>query len=105
MASVYSTRFFSVAGATGATGFLVPAGFRAVLRDVWVYVGSEPLPTEVILVSGTGAKMWVTTTSPLSPMFYFWQGRQVYEAGEFIQMFVTPGNADLSASGYLLTLP
>ena len=84
----------------------MPAGFVAVLRDVWVYLGNSAFLTSWYLQSGTGAKMWAAEAPPLSPQFWFWQGRQVYEAGETIEL-VNNGSSDVdaSASGYLLTLP
>ena len=105
MARVYSTRFISEAGVTAFADYTVPAGFRAVLRDVWVYAGSQITTVDFQLFSGTGAVMWSIGNPPLNPAFWFWQGRQVYEEGEAIGFQVHAGNVDYSASGYLLDLP
>jgi hypothetical protein len=107
MSRVYSTRFFSDPHfvATPAS-YVVPAGFVAVLRDVWIYLGNNATPAAWQMESGTGAVLWAAEALPFNPQFWFWQGRQVYNAGDTIQV-VNTGVAplDATASGYLLSLP
>ena len=108
MARVYSTRFVSGQGLEGLHGYEVPAGFLAVVRDISWYIG---LPTsEASLLAGIAQPpVYVALTSgsetDFLPTSGQWTGRQVANAGDVIYVNVQGGNADVSISGYLLSLP
>jgi hypothetical protein len=106
VASVYSTRFFAGHNVVGGIGYVVPPGFVAVLRDVWV-AERPSLPTDSVgLFNAAGGYLWYVEFEAGTSAFFFWQGRQVFEAGEEIQCIVTSiTGVDVQASGYLLSLP
>ena len=103
--AVYSTRFFNGIDSVSGANYVVPAGFRAVLRDFWV-VGTTLNVNDVVALRVAGARVWAQIFTAAQLQYYFWQGRQVAEAGESIGVDVTSlAGLDYSCSGYLLTLP
>jgi len=107
VAAVYSTRFLQAHGLSGTTTYTVPAGYRAVLVQLDTY--SNPLlALEVFLHGALGQAMWWGQWTPTIPQYQHWAGRQVIEAGESVDVEVNAGpgdGADVTLSGYLLTLP
>ena len=106
MATVFSTRFIAVHDqpvAIPAT-YLVPAGFVAVVRDVDAYFGSS-LSVKTVFARGSAAQIfWQETVGANLAGWRQWEGRQVIYAGETLSLFADE-LVDLTASGYLLTLP
>lgn len=100
---VYSVRFIAEQGLVGFAGYIVPAGKRAVIRDVNAYNGGGATTTEMVL-HGSVMQAVVVFNSQLQPADYFWVGRQVYYAGENI-LVQTGGAWDVTISGYLFDDP
>lgn len=105
-AAVYSTRF--LAGGFSDTFqpiYTVPVGFRAILRDLdAVGTGSELLELTNL---DAGSTIFIGEFPASGTYGHLqWQGRQVAEAGERIQIIVAGSiAASVALSGYLLTLP
>jgi hypothetical protein len=102
---VYSSRFISryVPGSS-LTAFLCPAGYRAVLRSIYLL---ETSPGGGIFQAAAGAGIVFWTAGPnltTTYNYYSWDGRLVFEAGEQLEI-----SNDLAVSmyagGYLLSLP
>jgi hypothetical protein len=104
--TVYSVRFISDYAAPVSGTYVVPAGFRAIVRDVDAYnapggASEDYVFVGVLEIGGAfmyqhfGDAGWVG-----------WRGRQVVNEGETIQV---GGNTEsvqsIQVSGYLLTLP
>jgi|SRR5579875_602217 len=101
---VYSTRFCDVEAASSpVASYVVPAGYRAVLRDfamyqapggsgAWAYFGKPPtIAAYIDLESGRYGQ---------------WTGRMVFNEGETIDFESNSTTvATLVACGYLLTMP
>lgn len=102
---VYSTRFISTQGYGGNAPYLVPTGKVAVVRDIWVYSGNQVGPSAFYFAGQLGQKLWAIENPPLTPMFWYWQGRQVFYAGETFTLNVVAGIFDMTCSGYLLDNP
>jgi hypothetical protein len=101
----YSTSFIVFPGLTSTLSFTVPPGFRAVIRDVAVFHGIQIPPVEVIFSGQFGTKFWHVLDNGSGPFSAHWEGRVVVEAGNDITAAVVAGNADVTVSGYLLSLP
>jgi len=101
---VYSYRFLAEAGFTGSAAFLVPDGYRAVVRDIdcVVYTGAG-----VTIQAGIGGvtNFWAVTLGVVAVTdTVSFRGRQVLNPGEQL-VIATDAAADFVASGYLLSLP
>ena len=108
MSTVYRQRFVAFhAEVAGEIDYVVPAGFRAVLRDVWFAAKPSGGESTTAIFNAVGGYLWVQDWPSATAAFFFWQGRQVFEEGEAIRLYVngiaTP--IDGQASGYLLSLP
>lgn len=100
MAAPYSTRF--VHGAPAAPGslvYVVPAGFRAVIRTVSFTTGGTGGAT--FWFSSAGAIIGIWASVPAYNTIN-WDGRQVAMAGDDITGHVEVGGAYCVISGYLL---
>lgn len=105
MANVYSTRFLQEVGLVGAAGYVIPAGFVGVVRDLDAYVAAPLLTsTDLFLVGAGGQKLAWWTTDADTTTTPEWRGRQVFAAGETVTV-VSTGSVDVTVSGYLLTAP
>lgn len=100
---VYSVRFFAEHGLNGTVTYTVPAGFKAVLRDLDAYNGGGVISTSVFLEGNNGQSIWSDSSSAQAKVSQ-WRGRQVIEPGETITL-TTTGAWDITVSGYLLSLP
>lgn len=105
MSSVYSTPFIYVTGLDGATTYTVPDGYTAIVRDCDVFMGSQVLGAVLQLLGAAGQCFFYVSSDPLTPVWVPWRGRHVLSAGDTFTASVTTGNADVSVSGYLLSLP
>jgi len=106
MGTVYSQRFVAVQAATSDEVYTVPAGVRAILRDVWA-AENPSTPGDTFAIENTaGGFIYVVIFAGAQAETYFWQGRQVFEPGETIRFHVISiVGMDVTASGYLLSLP
>lgn len=103
MASVYSVQFAALQGLNGTHTLTVPAGFKAVLRDLDAYNGGGASSTDLFLIGSAGQTIF-NDSSALQPKNSQWRGRQVLEELETWALRTT-GAWDVTVSGYLLTLP
>ena len=102
---VYSTRIFAALALEGSQTFTCPAGYRTVLRDVdlWMYNNAD---TDFFYVAGSeDQNIWAIVADAGVFGAYQWRGRQVFNPGELIIFSNAGGFVDVTASGYLLTLP
>jgi hypothetical protein len=103
---VYSTRLFEALALTTNVGYTVPAGVRAVLRDVDIFIGAHGTETAFAILGGMGQVIWyVDVASATTGQSFQWRGRQVFNPGDIISFVASANGVDVSASGYLLTLP
>jgi hypothetical protein len=105
MSRVYSTRF--MAGVPSGTPLLytVPAGYKAVVRniDIWQPITAV---TNLVEVAVFGlAIFYVAYASATVQTADHWDGRQVLNAGDTLYASSNYALANLMASGYLLSLP
>jgi hypothetical protein len=107
MARVYSKRFFELQAYSGSTAIdYVPAGTIWVVRQWSAYCNAPLLSSGWAYLSGglTGGVMDAFNTDMDTTVVHQWSGRQVLNAGEYLQI-----TADLSSdhwvTGYELTLP
>lgn len=104
MANVYSTQFLIERGLVGTESYLLPPGTVGILRDVDVYYNpSSFAPQTFFLLGDIGQAIvymeWLIVSSSRTQE---WRGRQVFTTG--IQI-TSAEPADISVSGYVLTLP
>lgn len=108
MQTVYSVRLYHGLGVSPGTivAYTVPAGYRAILRDIDCYSSAGVSNSEIYIEGDLGQTIFhaeVAATTQDSPQ---WRGRQVFEPGETISINVGGASAwDITMSGYLLTLP
>jgi hypothetical protein len=112
--SVYSTLFLREAGLTGHAVYIVPVGFRAVVRDMDFY-GNNTDPESAIYViddvtSGTFFQHQISVSELGAPSWFQWQGRQVFNPLDSFHVGVGTSGVgtsayDIHVSGYLLALP
>lgn len=105
-APVYSTLFIAADGFTISTGYVVPAGFVAVVRDCTIYIdGSLANTAADVRDLATGAFVFYHLMSTQND-YAHWVGHQVFPAGaEIHASSAGPNSAAIRVSGYLLTLP
>lgn len=108
MATVYSVRLFQALGLSPGTvvAYTVPAGYRAILRDIDLYSSAGVSNSEIYIEGALGQTIFhaeVAATTQDSPQ---WRGRQVLYEGETISVNVGGASSwDVTISGYELTLP
>lgn len=102
---VYSTRLIAVHNQPANTPILytVPAGYLVVVRCVDAYAGVTVLGVNFYAKGSAAQVFWKDATSPTSDGWRQWRGREVLYEGEALAL-EADDVADLSASGYLLTL-
>lgn len=100
----YSERFFAVKGLTGTVSYLVPPKKRAIISNMTAYwngtVGFD------VFLRGTAAQtivMFGGTVVDGPPLWFWWDGHQVFYAGELVSLFSGNEACDVTVSGYLLT--
>lgn len=109
MATIYTQRFFVGTNEVLPPSWTVPSdGFVYVLRDVWWSAPALDLSTQAVILSIAGAKVWGQNVPGEGPGygFWFWQGRQVVEAGETVSLSIFGGLTSLIdwiGTGYKLT--
>ena len=103
---VYSTQFIALGGVTRVQIYVVPDGFRGVLRDVDVACVTGDVDERLFyLFCPSPNLMWTATAPSSTPFFAQWRGRQVLNPGDRITFDPQVGAWDVAASGYLLELP
>jgi len=104
MARVYSQRFINVAGFSGHAAFLVPDGFKAIVRDIDA-CDFTPGGATIEAGIGDGGVFWIYTwPAEIVGGWQGWRGRVVLEPGEQLVLNAS-ASLDMVASGYLLSLP
>lgn len=104
---VYSVRFISgnIPAPGGGLFYTVPAGYRAVVRDLDVAYQTTGGSTQVeFAIAGVtffgnaqnSSALWVAVQ---------WRGRQIANAGDQIGVGVSGDSSSVAVSGYLLVLP
>ena len=103
---VYTTRFIAHQGldAAAPAGYLVPAGYVAVVRTADTYHGQNVIDADYCLLKSiTGNwSWWVASVSGDSfHEWRGWQGRVMFDEGEEFGFQVINGIWDVTCSGYL----
>lgn len=102
---VYSQRFINAVYPPAVVQYEVPAGFRAVVRDIVIWT-IGPVSTEVAYVQIDGGAVIFQVNPPENvSATYHWSGRQVLEPGELLDFYESSEAFTCCVSGYLLTLP
>jgi hypothetical protein len=105
MAQVYSVRLAAVFASLGPDTFVVPAGFRWVIRDICMFLRLDMASVYQAKLTGSdGQVIAAALSSEVVDVAYHWDGRQVLEAGESFQLTATQPT-DFTVSGYALSLP
>lgn len=102
MGSVYSTQFLTSKSGASAT-YLVPSGYRAVIREITAFNGNLAIPeTAQIFFQGSGIMIWNALLDGQS--YVAEQLRTVLNPGDRFLHGNGP-DVDMVVSGYLLSLP
>ena len=105
MPRVYSTSFHqSILPALGNFVYTVPAGHRAVLKDLDAYVNASLSQlNQFFYGSGSQLFAWFTTDIETT-VVHQWRGRMVLYEGEHFAC-ITDGECHISANGFLFEDP
>lgn len=97
----YSTRILGWAATETPPPYVVPTGYRAIVRDVDVWSGGGAMINFQLAVNSV-AKFWAGqfTVESIAQVAQ-WRGRQVLNAGDEL-VFSSDGPLDGLISGYLL---
>lgn len=102
---VYSTSFLNVHALDGETGFEVPPGQLAVIREMTAFwPGPDPGSAQLVMPTSGGTAIWLNQATPSAGAYASWSGRLVIPAGSLVGVLGS-GAVDITISGYLLTLP
>ncbi len=104
---VYSQRFIEVLDlANSGFTYTVPAGFRAVFKQLSVVNKSGILGT-IFQAGGNIGQTWALNAAEglVGPYEYQWYGQQVFFPGDVVTVNAAGDPLDITASGFLLTLP
>lgn len=105
MAVVYSTRLVQAHNLSGDTTYTVPDGFLAIIRDVdWFCAAPIDDGSQGYMYGPAGQSIDWFNVDMDTTVVHQWRGRQVLYEGETLT-FHSDLAADVTASGYLLTLP
>jgi hypothetical protein len=103
MARVYSTNFMAAHDVPSTLAYALPAGYVGVLRSVQIFVNTDPPgPANAVLLGDNGQVVVVLNELVATQALVNQSMRYVFTTGLF---FSTDYAADISASGYLLSLP
>lgn len=110
MSLVYSTRFLAQQGLQGNITYVVPVGYRLVLKNWSAYTDATAPGQTCYIKDDTNGNLLDVADAPVTPgkTMHIQQLGYVMEAGETLQIvgglaFVVAW--DVMACGYLLTLP
>lgn len=101
MAAVYSRVFASQQGLNGAIDLTVPAGKVWIIRDFDGYVSNLGATTLRLIDKTSGGTFFVDSQIDPSAHWSSWRGRQVFEAGQIVEIN-TDVPYDVRLSGYEL---
>jgi hypothetical protein len=104
MAALYSVRFFGIQGLNGVASYTVPAGYRAVVRDLDVYCDNSGAGGTFFFKGPASQTIWHLSLAATATTDGQWRGRQVFNTGETF-LVDADTNSDVTVSGYLLTAP
>lgn len=102
MGQVYSQRFILSHGG-GSPDFVVPVGYRGVIRQIEAFNASAVAPENAQLVADTSGGTVYQVLVPPSEMSLA-EVRFVFEPGERFHA-ILDSDVDLYVGGYLLSLP
>lgn len=109
MASVYSALLLQgTIPFPGHITYTVPAGFRAVVRDiVALRAAAQPGSSAGFFVLGPGSDFIYAVTAPKARngVTFHWEGHQIVDVGGLITAAAEDDSWNVKVSGYLLTLP
>lgn len=96
---VYTTRFISRAGAGGTTNYVVPAGYRAVVKSIvcWTYQ-----TTAEVWLSIAAKQCWVWAANPATTLGRAELMTAVAYQGETITLLTIGSNCGAHVAGFLL---
>ena len=101
-----SERFFGVQGLTGSLSYVVPAGKRAIVSNMVAYWnGSVGFGVGLRGSAGQTVVFFGGTITDGPPLWFWWDGHQVFYAGEVLELASEIEAVDVTVSGYLLTDP
>jgi hypothetical protein len=99
VARSYTTRLLNCGAGVAHDQYVVPSGYRVVLRNVTCFA---ELQGGGAYVQVAGNQVW-SWRSPGANGFTAFESRCVAYAGESIHAYTTGGNTFLSAAGYLFS--
>jgi hypothetical protein len=88
-------------GVTDPVSYTVPAGYRAVVRDIDTYNGGDLLQFASYFEGNDLQTIWGVQWTNVNAWSNQWRGRQVFYAGESFH-FRADSGVDVTISGYLL---
>lgn len=111
MGKVYSAELASQGSYTGTLLYLVPPGFKTVVRDILCFHNASGGSAQIVWVGNiTNQDLWWATWTSSQTGFAEWQGRQVFEPGQQFEIVASDSGSPVhgvsfKVSGYLLELP
>jgi len=113
MSRVYSVPLIVVQGLVGTVEQIVPADVQCVLRCFDVYWGGGTSGSPSVRLIGASGQTIIEmhgadllgTSDPLDSWSRQWAGRQVLHPGQSFAVSVAGDPADVTLSGYHLSLP
>lgn len=104
---VYSTCFFALAGVAGLSTYPVPAGYKAKLHNMTLWVRDDgPAGFGDFLTVALDASdmyVWTIDATTINKGIYQWDGGEVFSNALYLNMLSTA--YAFRANGILLTLP
>jgi hypothetical protein len=102
--AVYSHRFFAQGGVSSVVSIgPVPDDEVWIVRDVDMFAGKQIEGAEIYLALQDVANFFAFNFGEEVQTWVQWNGRQVFEPGDYINIAVTVGNVDVMMSGYKLS--
>lgn len=105
MANVYSSRFIETSASRADETFTCPAGFVAVVRDIFVFAAGEGSENGVLVLGALLGVIFNARNDGSADLWVTEHMRYVFTAGETITAQATAGSPSIVICGYLLTAP
>jgi hypothetical protein len=102
---VYSTRLFTALALEDTQSITTEDGFVTVVRDIDVVVYDNSEAAFFAWSGDEGQLLWYFENAAGADTTFQWRGRQVFAAGLNMAWAISTGKADITVSGYKLTLP
>lgn len=102
--AVYSVTFMQIAGLDGRHDYVVPSGFRAVVRDIDVFAHVSVAARDIHIIGQAGQTFYWFDWNTGDTSAQHWSGRVVLDPGSLLRA-QSSDLVDVTISGYLLTLP